>query len=215
MASFAARQTSSMHDEFQQRASELIEAGRYIHGRGWAPATSGNFSARLGDGRIAITVSGRHKGELTPDDIMLIDAEGRSLDGKKPSAETLLHTSIYRRYPDVGSVLHPHTPSATLLSRFFRDELVLENYELLKALPGIDTHETRIIIPIFPNDQNIPRLALKVDEYIELHGNIYGYIIAGHGFYTWGASVKDALRHVDALEFLFDIESRLHGVRTP
>lgn len=71
-----------MHDEFQQRARELIEAGRYIHARGWVPATSGNFSARLSDGRIAITVSGRHKGELTPEDIMLIDAEGRSLDGK-------------------------------------------------------------------------------------------------------------------------------------
>lgn len=204
-----------MHDEFQQRAHELIDVGRYIHGRGWAPATSGNFSARLSDGRIAITVSGRHKGELTPDDIMLIDAEGHSLDGKKPSAETLLHTSIYRRYPDVGAVLHPHSPSATLLSRFFRDELVLQDYELLKALPGINTHETRIVVPIFPNDQNIPRLAQKVDEYLELHGDIYAYVIAGHGFYTWGASVKDALRHVEALEFLFDIECRLHGVGTP
>jgi methylthioribulose-1-phosphate dehydratase len=204
-----------MHDEFQKRAHELIDAGRYIHGRGWAPATSGNFSARLSDGRIAITVSGRHKGELTPDDIMLIDAEGHSLDGKKPSAETLLHTSIYRRYPDVGAVLHPHAPSATLLSRFFRGELVLQDYELLKALPGINTHETRIVVPIFPNDQNIPRLAQKVDEYLELHGDVYAYVIAGHGFYTWGASVKDALRHVEALEFLFDIECRLHGVGTP
>lgn len=204
-----------MHDEFQQRARELIEAGRYIHARGWVPATSGNFSARLSDGRIAITVSGRHKGELTPEDIMLIDAEGRSLDGKKPSAETLLHTSIYRRYPDAGAVLHPHSPGATVISRFFRDELVLRDYELLKALPGIDTHETRIVVPIFPNDQNIPRLALKVDEYLETHGDIHGYIIAGHGFYTWGASVKDALRHVEALEFLFDIECRLHGGGTP
>ncbi len=204
-----------MHDEFQQRAHELIDAGRYIHGRGWAPATSGNFSARLSDGRIAITVSGRHKGELTPDDIMLVDAEGHSLDGKKPSAETLLHTSIYRRYPDVGAVLHPHSPGATLLSRFFRDQLVLQDYELLKALPGIDTHETRIIVPIFPNDQNIPRLAQKVDEYLELHGDRYAYVIAGHGFYTWGTSVKNALRHVEALEFLFDIECRLHGVGTP
>jgi methylthioribulose-1-phosphate dehydratase len=203
-----------MNDEFQQRARELIEAGRFIHRRGWAPATSGNFSARLSDGRIAITVSGKHKGELAPDDIMLIDAEGRPLDGKKPSAETLLHTSLYRRYPSVGAVLHPHTPGATMISRLVRDALVLEDYELLKALAGIDTHETRIHIPIFPNDQTIPRLALKVDEYLELHGDIHGYIIAGHGFYTWGETVRDALRHVEALEFLFDIETRLHGVKT-
>jgi methylthioribulose-1-phosphate dehydratase len=202
-----------MNDEFQQRAQELIAAGRFIHGRGWAPATSGNFSARLSDGRIAITVSGRHKGELTPADIMLIDAEGRSLDGKRPSAETLLHTSLYRRYPQVGAVLHPHGPSATLVSRLFQDALVLEDYELLKALAGIDTHESRVAIPIFPNDQDIPRLARKVEDYLDQQGDIYGYIIAGHGFYTWGATVQDALRHVEALEFLFDLEIRLHGVK--
>jgi methylthioribulose-1-phosphate dehydratase len=214
-ARFSGAINAAMNDEFQQRARELIDAGRFIHGRGWAPATSGNFSARLSDGRIAITVSGRHKGELVLGDIMLIDAEGRSLDGKKPSAETLLHTSIYRRYPTVGAVLHPHGPSATLVSRLFRDALVLKDYELLKALAGIDTHETRVTIPIFPNDQNIPRLALQVEDYLDRHGDIYGYIIAGHGFYTWGATVKDALRHVEALEFLFDLEIRLHGVKIP
>lgn len=206
--------TVTIDEEFKSRATELIEAGRFIHARGWVPATSGNFSARLADGRIAITVSGRHKGTLELDDIMLIDGEGHSLDGKKPSAETPLHTAIYRRYPNVRCVLHPHSPSATLISRLFGTELVLEDYELLKALEGIDTHATRIVIPIFPNDQNIPRLAALVDQYLDRHGDVYGYIIAGHGFYAWGSSVQDALRHVEALEFLFDIEIRLYGVKT-
>jgi methylthioribulose-1-phosphate dehydratase len=202
-----------MTDEFHQRARELIEAGRFIHERGWVPATSGNFSARLADGRVAVTVSGKHKGRLAPEDIMLVDAEGRSLDGKKPSAETLLHTSIYRRHPEVGAVLHPHSPGSVLLSRLKRDAVMLADYELLKALAGIVTHETRIAIPIFPNDQDIPRLAQQVEAYMDRHGGIYGYIIAGHGFYTWGATVGDALRHVEALEFLFDLETRLHGVK--
>ena len=201
------------HEEFQVRAAELIEAGRFIHARGWVPATSGNFSARLSDGRIAITVSGRHKGDLRPEDIMLVDDAGRSLDGRKPSAETLLHTSLYRRFPKVHSVLHPHSPSATLVSRWFTGELVLEDYELLKALEGIDTHETRVIVPIFGNDQNIARLALQVDEYMDHHVDLFAYIIAGHGFYTWGSTVNDALRHVEALEFLFDLETRLHGAK--
>lgn len=199
-------------DELHLRAAELIEAGRYIHQRGWAPATSGNFSARLGDGRIAITVSGRHKGYLTPDDIMLVDESGHSLDGKKPSAETLLHTSLYRRYPDVHAVLHPHSPNAILASRLFQHEIVLQDQELLKALRGIDTHEARVVTPIFPNDQNIGRLALRADEYLALHDDCHAYIIAGHGFYTWGASVTEALRHLEALEFMFDLEIRLHGV---
>ena len=198
--------------EYEARAEELMEAGRYMHARGWVPATSGNFSASLRDGKIAITVSGRHKGKLHRDDIMLVDVEGRSLDGKKASAETLLHTAIYCRYPNIGAVLHPHSPNAMVISRMFGDELVLENYELLKALEGVTSHETKITIPIFPNDQDISRLSHKVEEYIDQHGDIYGYIIAGHGFYTWGRTVKDALRHVEALEFLFDIELRLQGV---
>ncbi|MGY6274287.1 methylthioribulose 1-phosphate dehydratase [Methylomonas sp. MgM2] len=202
-------------DEFYTRADELIAAGRFIDGKGWVPATSGNFSVRLSDGNIAITVSGRHKGRLQREDIMLIDAEGNSLDGKRPSAETLLHTSLYRRYPPVRAVLHPHSINATLVARLFKTEIVLEDYELLKALPGIDTHETRITVPIFANDQNIPRLALAVENYLDQHKDIYAYIIAGHGFYTWGDSVSSALRHLEALEFLFDCEIRLKGVKQP
>lgn len=201
-------------DEFYSKADQLIAAGRFIDSKGWVPATSGNFSARLSDGNIAITVSGRHKGHLQRDDIMLIDADGDSLDGKKPSAETLLHTSIYRRYPEVQSVLHPHSMNATLAGRLFKHSIVLDNYELLKALPGIETHETRIEIPIFDNDQNIPRLAAVVEDYLDQHGDIHAYIIANHGFYTWGASVNDTLRHLEALEFLFDCEIRLHGMKS-
>jgi methylthioribulose-1-phosphate dehydratase len=200
-------------EAFFTQTRHLIAAGRFIDQKGWVPATSGNFSARLPDGRIAITVSGIHKGHLEADDIMLIDAQGHALDGKKPSAETLLHTSLYRRFPDAQAVLHPHSVNATLISKLFADEIVLEDYELLKAFSGIDTHESRIVIPIFPNDQNIPRLAEKVEQYLDQHGAIQAYLIAGHGLYTWGASVKEALRHLEALEFLFDCELRLHGVK--
>jgi methylthioribulose-1-phosphate dehydratase len=202
-------------DEFFSRADELIAAGRFIDSKGWVPATSGNFSAKLSDGTIAITVSGKHKGHLQRDDIMLIDAEGCSLDGQKPSAETLLHTALYQRYPQVQAIFHPHSINATLAARLFKHEIVLEDYELLKALSGIDTHESRITIPIFANDQNIPRLAIAVDEYLDQHGDIHAYIIAGHGFYTWGGSVAETLRHLEALEFLFDCEIRLHGVKQP
>jgi methylthioribulose-1-phosphate dehydratase len=202
-----------MEHSVERAARALIDAGSYIHSRGWVPATSGNFSIRLPDGRIAITVSGKHKGRLTEDDIMLIDADGQALDARRPSAETLLHTSIYRLYPDVNAVLHPHSPNATLASRLFAEHIVLEDYELLKAFENVNTHESRVIVPIFPNDQNIPHLALRVESYMALHPDIRAYIIAGHGFYTWGQQLDDALRHVEALEFLFDLEIRLHGVR--
>jgi methylthioribulose-1-phosphate dehydratase len=114
----------------------------------------------------------------------------------------------------VGAVLHPHSPGSTLLSRLRTEAVLLENYELLKALKGIKTHATRVTIPIFPNDQDIPCLASLVDDWMDKHGDIHAYIIASHGFYTWGRNVHETLRQVEALEFLFDIESRLHGAIT-
>lgn len=200
-------------NEFAARADELIAAGAYLHERGWVPATSGNFSARLAGGSLAVTVSGRHKGRLTRADILRADAEGRSFDGRAPSAETLLHVALYHRFPAVNAVLHPHSPGAILVSRLFGDALTLENHELLKALDGIRSHDTRITVPIFPNDQDIARLAGVVDTYLDRHPDSRAYILAGHGFYTWGASVGEALHHVEALEFLFDLEIRLHGVK--
>jgi methylthioribulose-1-phosphate dehydratase len=201
------------NDAFLDAAQQLVDAGRFIDSKGWVPATSGNFSARLPDGNIAITVSGKHKGRLQLDDIMLIDADANSLDGKNPSAETVLHTSLYKRFPNIQSILHPHLLNATLVSRIFKSEIVLEDYELLKALSGITTHESRVVVPIFANDQNIPRLAEQVEQYIDKHADCYAYIIAGHGLYTWGTSVQEALRHLEALDFLFDCELRLHGVK--
>jgi methylthioribulose-1-phosphate dehydratase len=201
--------------EFRQRAAELIEAGRTLYARGMVPATSGNFSARLSSGALAITVSGSHKGRLRDTDIMRVNAEGRSLNGRRPSAETLLHVQVYRHFPEVRAVLHPHSVNATLLSRLHSQHLVLQGYELLKAFPGVDTHACEVVVPNFANDQDIARLAGEVAAYMESNAPVYGYLIAGHGFYTWGESVDDALRHVEAFEFLFECELRTRGLRQP
>ena len=76
-------QTASVAEaEFRQRTAELIEAGRALYARGMVPATSGNLSARLSSGELAITVSGSHKGRLGERDIMRVDARGESLDGR-------------------------------------------------------------------------------------------------------------------------------------
>jgi methylthioribulose-1-phosphate dehydratase len=204
-----------MPDDFSARAVELLEAGRFLFQRGMVPATSGNLSARLADGSLAITVSGRPKGQLSEADIMRVDADGRSLDGRRPSAETLLHCQIYRRLTAMGAVLHPHSVSATVLSRLADGTVVLAGYELLKAFPGVETHDCSLTVPIFPNDQDIPRLAAAVEAWMHRHGSIPGYLIAGHGFYTWGRDVAEALRHVEALDFLFECELRIRELRQP
>ncbi|WP_044870187.1 methylthioribulose 1-phosphate dehydratase [Pseudomonas sp. LFM046] len=192
----------------QQLAQEIIEAGRFLYDRGWSPATSSNYSARLSADQALLTVSGKHKGQLGPDDVLATDLDGNSLEpGKKPSAETLLHTQLYRWKPEIGAVLHTHSVNATVLSRLtLADSLVFADYELQKAFSGVTTHESQVLVPIFDNDQDIARLAAKVQPWLDQHPDCVGYLIRGHGLYTWGPRMSDALRQVEAFEFLFECE---------
>jgi len=194
---------------FLEKARKIVEAGRELHSRGWVPATSGNISAKVSDGYIAITSSGKHKGKLRVEDILLVDMDGKPVGGGKPSAETLLHVSIYKLFPETGAVVHTHSPNATVISMILEDRVELEDYELLKAFPEIKTHETKISIPVFPNDQNIPRLARRIEEYFKEGNKAFGFLIKGHGLYAWGRNMEEALIHTEAFEFLFECEIRL------
>jgi methylthioribulose-1-phosphate dehydratase len=201
-------------EDLGARTGELIHAGRLFFERGWVPATAGNFSARLDERHLVITASGRHKGELDADGFLVVGLEGEVLSpGRKPSAETALHLQLYRREPSLGSVLHTHSRNATLLSRLSPGGVVLEGYEVLKALSGVETHETRLEVPVFPNDQDIPRLAARVEEYMREHPGLHGYLIEGHGLYTWGRTVAEARRHVEAFEFLFECELEMRRLK--
>lgn len=193
---------------------EIIEAGRFLYGRGWSPATSSNYSARLSATEALLTVSGKHKGQLGLDDVLSTDLSGNSLEpGKKPSAETLLHTQLYSWRPEIGAVLHTHSVNATVLSRLTPgDRLEFEDYELQKAFSGISTHESKVLVPIFDNDQDIKRLAAKVQPWLDAHPDCVGYLIRGHGLYTWGARMSDALRQIEAFEFLFECELKTRAV---
>jgi methylthioribulose-1-phosphate dehydratase len=195
----------------QQLSQAIIDAGRFLYGRGWSPATSSNYSARLTSSEALLTVSGKHKGQLTMDDLLAVDMEGRSLEeGKKPSAETLLHTQLYRWQPEIGAVLHTHSVNATVLSRAcLSDSLVFADYELQKAFGGIATHESQVLVPIFDNDQDIERLASNVQPWLDAHPDCVGYLIRGHGLYTWGMQMSDALRQIEAFEFLFECELKM------
>ncbi|MFN2310002.1 MAG: methylthioribulose 1-phosphate dehydratase [Gammaproteobacteria bacterium] len=200
-----------------RQVQALIEAGRELHARGWVPATSGNFSARLGADEFALTVSGRHKGWLDASGFLRVDADGRPLGTEqRPSAETLLHTQLYRRYPEVGVVLHVHSVNATLISRAVQrsgaQDLVLAGYELLKAFPGCTSHASELRVPVFANDQDIPRLAARVDAWLDANGPVSGYLIAGHGLYAWGRDLAETLRHLEAFDFLFDCDLRERGL---
>jgi methylthioribulose-1-phosphate dehydratase len=188
--------------------TQLIEHTAQLANLGMTPATSSNFSARLNETHCLITVSGRDKGKLTPDDFMEITMDGTAVNkAQTSSAETLLHTQIYQLRPEANVVLHTHSLAQTLLS--MRNEqhgqITFTGYELLKAFNGIKTHDVSLSLPIVANSQDI----LSIKNAIEtefLRNDFWGYLIAGHGIYTWGRDMTEARRHLDAFEFLLNAE---------
>ncbi len=195
----------------RELAGELIVNIRELAQAGWTPATSSNFSRRLDDRHAAITVSGRDKGRLHEEDIMVVDFDGRAVGSDhRPSAETLLHTQLYRRFPDIGCILHTHSPNQTVASRYWAGagHVRLAGYELLKAFSGNSTHETAIDVPVLPNSQDMPTLAAQVEVLLD-QGPMWGYLIDGHGLYAWGRDMAEARRHLEAFDFLLQCELAL------
>ncbi|KFK92373.1 MULTISPECIES: methylthioribulose 1-phosphate dehydratase [unclassified Serratia (in: enterobacteria)] len=186
----------------------LLAACHWIGDKGWCPATGGNMSLRLDGERCLVTESGKDKGRLTEQDFLPVDiASNQALSGRTPSAETGLHTLIYRLYPEVTAILHTHSVNATVLSRVEKSgALVLQGYEMQKSLSGQHSHLNRVEIPIFDNDQNIDALAARVAAYAETTALPYGLLVRGHGLYCWGKQVAEARRHLEGLEFLFQCE---------
>ena len=192
-------------------AGEIITNVRELSLAGLTPATSSNFSRRLDDRHAAITVSGRDKGRLTEADIMVVDFDGNPVATlHRPSAETLLHTQLYRRFPEIGCVLHTHSQTQTIASRLYAGagHVHLEGYELLKAFHGNSTHEAAISVPVLANTQDMPALAAQVESLLDAQC-LWGYLIDGHGLYTWGRDMAEARRHLEAFEFLLGCELEL------
>jgi methylthioribulose-1-phosphate dehydratase len=193
---------------FDACAAEIIANTRELAALGWTPATSSNFSLRLDEQHAVITVSGRDKGRLTPADLMVVDFCGKPVaTTHRPSAETLLHTQLYRRSPEIGCVLHTHSLVQTVASRLYggAGHVRFEDYELIKAFRGQDTHATSMDVPVLPNNQHMPTLAAQVDVLLD-DGPLWGYLINGHGLYAWGSDMAEARRHLDAFEFLLGCE---------
>ena len=199
--------------DFADAAERLIRIGQRFDTRGWVLGTSGNFSIVVDEEpvRLAITRSGTHKGELVANDILEVGDEGVSTGSAVgvPSAETRLHLEIVASRP-VAAVMHTHSIWSTLLSDRLsaRGGVEIKGYEMLKGLAGVTTHEHREWIPILDNDQDMARLAAKVGATLRDHPDCHGFLLRRHGLYTWGATVPEAVRHVEIIEFLLESVGR-------
>ena len=200
---------------------QLRSVGREFHGRGWSLGTSSNYSvvSTRTPLELTITVSGKDKSALGRDDFVRVNAAGAPCDGsgRKSSAETLLHCLIAELVPSVGAVLHTHSVWSTILSRadLPRGAVRIEGYEMLKGLDGIVTHDTFEEVPVFANAQDMQELAAQIRARFQAadwsdpkRPPFHGFLLSGHGLYTWGRDLAEARRQIEIHEFLFEVVAR-------
>jgi len=175
--------------------------------------TSGSLSLRVSDSplRILITVSGTDKAALIPDQFVEVDqfagigdprasSEAFFEGAKRPSGETLVHESIYRRFPDAQACFHVHSVPATVIS--LRGPPTLCGLEMMKGIGHWDI-DTPLTVPVVANHPDIPTLAGAVAD--AAVPEVPGVLVAGHGSYVWGPDLARCKRHVEILEFLFEV----------
>lgn len=193
-----------------QKAQQLLESIWFFNTKGWSPATSTNYSVRSEiPSEYIISRSGVDKSKFELNDLILINHDGQVLPpfnstGIRSSAETEIHTALYRLFPNVNCVLHTHSVLGTVLSFQLQKErkIRFEGFEILKGLAGHTTHDLVYDLPIVANSQNMKDILKDMENLFS--PSIHGFLIAGHGLYTWGKDVAEAKRHIETFEFLFE-----------
>lgn len=185
---------------FERERALICELGRRMWQRGWVAANDGNLSVRLPEGKVLVTPAGVSKGFLRPEMLLVVDLEGRVLEGVegfRPSSETPLHLMCYRVREAVGGVCHAHPPTATA---FACARLPLDRPILSEIAMTLGT------VPVAPYGQSgteeLPRAAAPL---IAEHD---GVLLANHGAVTVGADLEQAYYRMETVEHTAQIHWR-------
>lgn len=192
-----------------------VESARFA-ALGWMRGTAGNLSVVLSRDplRLAVTVSGTDKGELTDRDVVLVDGAGRAVadqpdPGRRPSAEAELHARI-AAVTGAGAVVHGHPLSAVLAAHHWPDGVVLRDLEMLKGL-GRAAQGEDVLIPVVANDQDMTVLG---DRFERAHRpGTPVVLVARHGIYAWGPDLLRARHHAEIAEWLLQFQVETRSVR--
>jgi len=160
----------------------MCEVGRRIYNKGFAAANDGNISYKLSDDRILCTPTRVSKGFMKPDDLCVVDMEGKQISGKrKRSSEILLHIAIMKARADVRSCVHCHPPHATAFAVAHEPipKCTMPEFEVFLGEVALTPYET-------PGGQ---KFADTVVPYVKDTDTI---ILANHGTITVGSDLMDA-----------------------
>ena len=170
-----------MHD-LQQLKEAICDVGRRIYGRGFCAGNSGNITCRLNEHEVLSTPTQISKGFMTPDDLCVIDMQGRQLGGRRQrSSEALMHLEILNARPDVQSVVHCHPPHATAFAVVGEPipQAVMPEVEVFLGEVPITRYET-------PGGKKFAETVLPFVR----HTNVI--VLANHGTVSYGESVERA-----------------------
>ena len=175
--------------------AEVVRVAKALRERGLAIGTSGNVGARLADGRIAITPSTMDYEEMTPDDIVIVEADGSPSEGRhQPSSEVRIHTEVFAARPDVNGIVHSHSPYATAFAVARRPVPAVHYVLALLVAPGRDT--LRVADYATFGTAELARAAVAA------LGTDNAVLLANHGAITVGGSLRSAMGRAERVEEL-------------
>jgi methylthioribulose-1-phosphate dehydratase len=205
----------------QELIREIVNLAKVYYHRQWMFATAGNLSVRSqSPSQFWITASGKNKGKLEDKDFVCVEVNTPAVfqnsiidnvETNKPSAETSIHRSVYRQFPEVNCVLHVHTLSSNLLSYSLKSEegyrlIQIPNIEIIKAY-GIWTEKPNLEMAVFYNYGDVSQIADQIALFFKNSPNyaLPFVLVEEHGPTVWGRSIDEANRHLEATAFLFDV----------
>lgn len=166
-----------------------------LHALGFAPGTSGNLSVRLDRSRILTTPTGCSKRAIGTGDLVIVDMEGRHLQGDRhATSEIGMHLTIYRERPDVEAVVHAHPVFATA---FASSGLALDQPLCSEVVMTLGT------IPLAAYaTTGTDEVGEALLPFVQDHDAV---LLAHHGVVTYGASLMDALMKMETVEHFAQI----------
>ncbi len=168
---------------------KLTEICKRIYDKGFVAANDGNVSLRLED-KILVTPTGKSKGFLKPEDLVLVDLKGKKIKGKlSPTSELLMHTFIYQKRKDVSAVVHAHPPYSTALATA---KVPLPEFLLPEVIISLGK------IPLAPYaTPSTNEVGESIEAHIEKHDAV---IMENHGVVTVGKNIEEAYFKLERTE---------------
>jgi len=174
----------------QVHRADICAIGRLMYEREFIVACEGNLSVRLDADRILSTPTSMNKGMLAPNDLVVLDLNGRQLSGeRKASSELAMHLLYYRMRPDVNAICHAHPPTATGFAAAGRalDQALLP--EVIIGLGQIPL--VRYATP------GTPELSDALEPYVPHYDAL---LLANHGAVTCGTDLVSAFFRMETIE---------------